>query len=51
MTARTGVAAVLDKCQLGVWGPQNMVMVQVNRSMKLLDTHIHHDSDLVIATL
>jgi hypothetical protein len=41
---RACVAAVLDKRQFGVWWSKNVVVVQVNRRIKLVDSHIRHDS-------
>jgi hypothetical protein len=44
VTRAAGVAAVLDKRQLGICRPQNVVVVQVNRRIKLVESHIRHDS-------
>jgi hypothetical protein len=41
---RACVAAVLDKRQLGLWWSKNVVVVQVNRRIKLVESHIRHDS-------
>jgi len=40
VTMRAGVAAVLDKRQLGVGWSNNVVVVQVNRRIKLVESHI-----------
>jgi hypothetical protein len=40
VTVRACIAAVLDEGELGVGWTKNMVMVQVKRRIKLLESHI-----------
>jgi hypothetical protein len=40
VTVSARVAAVLDKGELGVGWSNNVVVVQVNRKIKLLESHI-----------
>jgi hypothetical protein len=40
VAVRAGVAAILDKRKLGVGWSQNVVVVQVNRTVELLESHI-----------
>lgn len=50
VTVYAGVTAVLDKHQLGVGWSNNVVVVQVNRRMKLLESHIHQECQELVIT-